>query len=314
MDQSVDEIFAFAGFVAARVRDPVGFSEKHWHARRWHGVGERLSFLQDFLEVGQREAGVDRQKSALRINGFDEGRFLSAVGALAVTEDLQQRLCVLAVRNVNDSRWSSEVDQFPCLLDIAIQQYQIFGFACLRRRAFVTEQEDVARHQRRDLVGRDFLADSGHAQKRAHGTRNRYHVRGRSRRGRSGHGRLPSGSRRYSRRGGCVLRIRVTRCRTEQTTEDDKCNKRKAKTAVHRNALQTIERQMTTASSERQSTTKKPARPFPGRPDRACTLRRGSQTDDAQARSSDRAIFTLSWQNFDSHRFDRLVLPSLAWI
>ena len=68
----------------------------------------------------------------------------------------------------------ARVDQFPGLLHVAIQQHQVFGFARLRLRTFVAEQEDVARHERRDFVGRNFLADRRHAQERAHRAGDRY--------------------------------------------------------------------------------------------------------------------------------------------
>ncbi len=127
------------------------------------GIVERNAFLEGFFKLGERKAGVDGEKGAFGIGGFEEEVFCAAAFAQAIAEDLDEGAGVVAAGDVNGVGRSGEDLKLSGLLDVAIEQEEELGGGS----ALVALQVDVAGDEGEHIGGSDLLADGGHAQKRS---------------------------------------------------------------------------------------------------------------------------------------------------
>lgn len=180
--------------VSGRDCGPVGAGEQHGDLGNGVGILESVATAQGFLERRQRKAGIERQKSAVGVGGFQR-RVLSAGLTQAVTNDRQQRLRRGTVGHANHAAGTGQGNELPGLLHIPLEQHQVLGRpAGGLLRTVVPVDYDIACQERQYFLGRNLLADGRHTQERTEWPRNgggrRGSTRGfrcRKRRGCDGH-------------------------------------------------------------------------------------------------------------------------------
>src|SRR5437899_2697905 len=87
------------GFAVVEFR-PILQSEQDWYTRRWIGYGKRLVLAQRFLQLRQRETGIDGKKCSAGLHHLHR-RARTAALAKLVAEQSEQRLRVFASGNAN---------------------------------------------------------------------------------------------------------------------------------------------------------------------------------------------------------------------
>ena len=124
---------------------PIFSREQERHLGSREGIRQSLAALQGLFQFRQRKSGIDGQKGALRIGGF-EGRAFSARLSKPVSQDVQQRSGLVAIGDSNDSFRSSQGLQLPGLPHITLQQNQeLRGSARPVLAPLITFDRDVAR-------------------------------------------------------------------------------------------------------------------------------------------------------------------------
>ena len=173
-------------------RQPVFRPVEDFHPRRRKIQLKRPVAAQRLFEFGQREPRVDGQECTRGVYRLkDDLAATPAPHAEAQDSEKVRRLRRLALFNFEDSPRTRKSLQFPCLADVAEDQFQVLGLLQTLAAAhrLVAAGDDVARQCGEHLRVRQIRRKRGHAGKAGHRPWDDHLARGHLRRaGRIGQG------------------------------------------------------------------------------------------------------------------------------